>query len=232
MPNYFRDASVRILLMNAIFAACFYVTFSSLPLTMLDETTDLKTAFTTIFEELPHHLQHCLQNGSRLGVVREEEDTALTSPLHGPGAGLLLEQGGSQQLGSSSQDKDHGTEGPAETISWWSGRGISSHSANSRALQLRNFPQKMGITSSCTRLGQCCAGPQAQKRWMLCQAAESESKTWSYVIILPVKRDCHLWEAFAENVNCTQHTHTHAWKSFKQYSKHSQDFQLLSQLTR
>lgn len=91
-------------------------------------------------------MQHCLQNGSRLGAVREEEDTALTSPLHGPGAGLLLEHGG---MGNSSQDKD---PGPAESTYRGSCRGISSHSVNLKAAQLRNLPQKMDITTSCTRL--------------------------------------------------------------------------------
>lgn len=145
MPNCFSASSVLILLMSAIFVACFYVTFPSLTLTKLDKTTDFKrqlTAFTTVFEELPHCLQHCLQNSSRLGAMREEEDTALTSPLHGPGAGLLPEQGG---MGNSSQDKD---SGPAESIYWWSIYwGSSSHSVNLKALQLRNLPQKMGITT-------------------------------------------------------------------------------------
>lgn len=51
--------------------------------------------------------------------MREEEDTALTSPLDGPGAGLLLEEGG---MGNRSQDKERG---PVKALTGGAG-GISA----------------------------------------------------------------------------------------------------------
>lgn len=67
MPNCFSDASVLVLLTNAIFAACFSLLLSSLPLTMLDETTDSKNSFYNCFWIAPPPLTALLTKWLKAG---------------------------------------------------------------------------------------------------------------------------------------------------------------------
>lgn len=59
-----------------VYAVYSSVVFSSLPLTTLDETADLKSSIYSYFWSGLPNLKYCLQGGSNPAAVREQEHTA------------------------------------------------------------------------------------------------------------------------------------------------------------
>lgn len=187
-----------------------HVFIFQLPLTTLGEATDLKNSFYNCFSRahppLAALLTKWLKAGSNEGGRRHCTDKSIAWARCWAAAGGG--RNGKQEPGQGAWS--------SESTYRWSWRDISSHSVNLKASQLRNLPQKIGITTSCTRLMGNAVQGHGPRKYGCFARLQSESTAWSYVIISLLKRDCHLWKAVAENANYTQtHTCTHPFMPWR-----------------
>lgn len=228
MPNCFSASSVLTFLMSAIFVACFYVTFPSLTLTKRDKTTDFKDSWQLLQLFLKSSPTACsIAYKTAQGWERWGRKKTLHWQVHCMG----------QVLGCC-----------------WSREGWETAARTRTLVQLKVFTGGVGGVAAATLwTWKLCSWGSFLRKWalppgiwaVLCRALGQEKmdallgcKVWKQNLVLcnnlAFKKRLSLVGSFCRecklHTNTHIHTPLHGLKSFKQYSKHSQDFQLLSQL--